>query len=431
MKHLSVFVTVCLVILLGLGSPVAGEEVITVLTSARSVARATMVAADLFNERYKGQYRVEVDGSLRGTALLSRINLQFISGNVSYDILPDLNSWAAGLNRYFHPLDEMIKESDVDLSAYLPVLGKFTHEGKVRGLPFRMGVEIFVYRKDLFEEAGLPPIVGDETHWNDVKEAARKLTRDTDGDGKPDIYGMFQMMSDATRGVETIDTYYGAPGATWLTSDEKEANPLLKSDYAAERFEFMRSFWKEGLTPDPLAQGPNELWEIFQLGKAAMGDTVFSAYASYFEQPGTSSKGKMGYSAVPIHPRGPMEPNAFAGVWVFGIDKNSKKKKGAFEFLKFATSFEAQKAMATQQGNGPTRWDVFDDPEYYGTNPVVWAVREALQRNFQDEIPGGARSYEFGTLIVEALHEFMLSEASGRSFGEKLYDSINRKLKEE
>ncbi|EKP95548.1 ABC transporter substrate-binding protein [Thermaerobacter subterraneus] len=69
-----------------------------------------------------------------------------------------------------------------------PILGAFTHEGGVYGLPWIAQPVVLYYNKALFDEAGVP--YPDETWtWDTFKEAAAKLTRDTNGDGKPDVYG--------------------------------------------------------------------------------------------------------------------------------------------------------------------------------------------------------------------------------------------------
>ena len=424
-RRLCVFLVMCMVVLVVSASSVVAEEVIQVLSPGGGVMRVTQTAVELFNERYEGQYRVEFTTIPTMGEILNRMMLQFISGNATYDVLPNFLDWTKGINMYFYPLNDMMEASGVDRSEYLPLLGDFTLEGQVVSIPFRFGCDIFVYRKDLFEEAGLPFIVGDSSMY-DVKEAARKLTRDIDGDGKNDVYGLFQHMNDPTRTWVELNTYYTIPGGDWLTSDFKKANPLLKSDYAGEKFEFMRSFWKEGLCLDPIGQSTVELWEMIQTGKAAMADSVYSAFGLHFEEPGSNSKGKMGYSAIPSYPRGASKPRATQGTWAYGIDKNSEHVKAAFEFVKFTNSFEAQFVMAIKGGNGPVRWDVFEHPEYRALNPVLPAIREAfLTRTVIPQRPNVPQSQEIVAAAMEDVHKFMLGEASGRSLGEALYNRIN------
>jgi len=58
-------------------------------------------------------------------------------------------------------------------------------DGESYYLPIQYVVLYLYYRPDMFEELGLQVPVTCE----DFRDAARKLTRDTDGDGNPDVYG--------------------------------------------------------------------------------------------------------------------------------------------------------------------------------------------------------------------------------------------------
>ncbi|MDD3926448.1 MAG: sugar ABC transporter substrate-binding protein [bacterium] len=61
--------------------------------------------------------------------------------------------------------------------------------GEVYGIPVTGTAEVLIYNKDLFDKAGLK--YPDQT-WTrkDMLEAARKLTQDTNGDGRIDQYGI-------------------------------------------------------------------------------------------------------------------------------------------------------------------------------------------------------------------------------------------------
>ncbi|MBW8351848.1 sugar ABC transporter substrate-binding protein [Bacillus sp. IITD106] len=64
--------------------------------------------------------------------------------------------------------------------------------GDLYGLPKDVGPWAMAYNKDLFDEAGVeyPPLEIGKWTWNDMLEAATKLTKDTNGDGKVDQYGI-------------------------------------------------------------------------------------------------------------------------------------------------------------------------------------------------------------------------------------------------
>lgn len=64
--------------------------------------------------------------------------------------------------------------------------------GDLYGLPKDVGPWAFVYNKDLFDDAGVPypSATAGEWTWDDMLEAAQKLTVDNNGDGKPEQYGV-------------------------------------------------------------------------------------------------------------------------------------------------------------------------------------------------------------------------------------------------
>lgn len=62
--------------------------------------------------------------------------------------------------------------------------------GEVSGIPFLVESLVVLYNKSLFENAGIkPPTIENPWTWDDLQSAAKKLTRDTNGDGIIDQYG--------------------------------------------------------------------------------------------------------------------------------------------------------------------------------------------------------------------------------------------------
>ena len=89
-------------------------------------------------------------------------------------------------------LDDLIAQepnaADFKTDMIPVMLRNNTFDGKLWSFPFNKSVPVLYYNKDMFREVGLdpekPPRTADE-----LMEYCRKLTRDTDGDGKPDIVG--------------------------------------------------------------------------------------------------------------------------------------------------------------------------------------------------------------------------------------------------
>ncbi|MDT3697130.1 MAG: sugar ABC transporter substrate-binding protein [Ignavibacterium sp.] len=62
--------------------------------------------------------------------------------------------------------------------------------GEVNGIPFLIESLVVLYNKSLFEKAGIvPPTIENPWSWNDLRQAAISLTKDTSGDKIIDQYG--------------------------------------------------------------------------------------------------------------------------------------------------------------------------------------------------------------------------------------------------
>lgn len=86
--------------------------------------------------------------------------------------------------------DFMTEEEQNDvMDAYW---GRYTYKGQRVALPFQSSMPVLYVNTDLFEQQG----VAIPTTWEEVLEAASKLTLDTDGNGSIDVYG-FNMPDDA------------------------------------------------------------------------------------------------------------------------------------------------------------------------------------------------------------------------------------------
>ncbi|TSA30641.1 MAG: sugar ABC transporter substrate-binding protein [Ignavibacteriales bacterium] len=62
--------------------------------------------------------------------------------------------------------------------------------GEVDGIPFLIESLVVLYNKSLFKKEGIiPPTIEYPWTWDDLQSAARKMTKDTNGDGVIDQYG--------------------------------------------------------------------------------------------------------------------------------------------------------------------------------------------------------------------------------------------------
>lgn len=115
-----------------------------------------------------------------------------VAGGVPPDVSVIGQNQLASITQLALDITEYVERSGLDLNIYhetvLPVIER---EGRIYGLPweFSMGHPLF-YNRTLFDQAGLASPSPDVI-WSveEFRDAARKLTRDENQDGTPDVYG--------------------------------------------------------------------------------------------------------------------------------------------------------------------------------------------------------------------------------------------------
>ncbi|MBI2972535.1 MAG: ABC transporter substrate-binding protein [Armatimonadetes bacterium] len=97
-----------------------------------------------------------------------------------------------------------------------------THKGKIMAMPGDFMSMVVIYNRDLFKAAGLDPDKPPK-NWTEFLEYARRLTRDTDGDGRVDQWG-FSMPASKNPGLPLrILPVVFSFGADFLTPDGRSS----------------------------------------------------------------------------------------------------------------------------------------------------------------------------------------------------------------
>ncbi|NLL48146.1 MAG: sugar ABC transporter substrate-binding protein [Firmicutes bacterium] len=133
--------------------------------------------------------------------------------------------------------------------------------GDLYAMPYSFVMSILHYNKDMFDAAGVAYPTDDWT-WDDLLEAAKALTKDLDGDGKIDQWGLFFKPD-----YYTLDAAIYAYGGRVLSEDLTTA--VFDSPEAEEAIQFLVDLmWKHEVSPSP--QVYHGIGNLFQLGTAAM-----------------------------------------------------------------------------------------------------------------------------------------------------------------
>jgi multiple sugar transport system substrate-binding protein len=249
----------------------------------------------------------------------------------------------------FKPDDELISYNGLN---YWDEELQYTSEtGEMLTFPVNGNIQIFYYRKDLYDAAGLDA----PQTWEDVIAAAELLQDPAKG-----FYGY------AVRGqkaVESVswdwypflrqcggDIFKNAPYDYTVTLDTPEAKKALE----------LYAKLAQLSPPDASNMGQAEQIAMLSAGNLLQTIVVAGANAQMDDPNQSVVPGKIGYVPVPHPADGTRASNS--GTLSMGIPRNLPRERqvAALEFLKYVTSQESQQYFA-EHGGVPVRTDAMDD----------------------------------------------------------------------
>jgi multiple sugar transport system substrate-binding protein len=224
------------------------------------------------------------------------------------------------------------KNPDLLKGVYPQTLEAYKTSDGLYGLPRDFQTIVLFYNKDMFDAAGVEYPTADWT-YDDLREAAKKLTKDSNGDGKVDQFGFYSDLWD----MELIwSEAIWAYGGEVVSADH--AKTLIGEPKAREAWQlfhdmmFVDKSWPNSTTAGEYGGDP------FLAGVAAMTTIGHWAVPGYNEV-------KFKWNVAPM-PKGPAGPATSVNSAGFVIGKSSKNPDAAFEFLKYVLSEPAQKRLA-------------------------------------------------------------------------------------
>ncbi|MEV6156911.1 sugar ABC transporter substrate-binding protein [Nonomuraea sp. NPDC052129] len=229
------------------------------------------------------------------------------------------------------------------------------YDGKTYALPFTAEASVTFYNKDLFKKAGLDPDKP-PANYAEMLEAARAIRKLGN-----DYYGFTMAGQCGGCNVFEFAPHVWASGGKILSDDGKAA--LFDSPELTDALTFHRQMVTEGLMP-PSAKtdGGSVQPQSFQSGKVGMVNL-----GAFFVQTLVADK-KIDFGATPIVGKDG-GTSSFAGGDEIAVTKGAKNKAVAYDFVKWATSEEAQTILA-KNAIVPIRTDLIDkiyaplDPRY-------------------------------------------------------------------
>jgi polyol transport system substrate-binding protein len=259
------------------------------------------------------------------------------------------NGWLTELNDY------AAEDTEYDVDDLMPAVRKgLSADGELYAVPFYGESSMLMYRKDLFDEAGLT--MPERPTWTEVADFARQLkTSDRAGICLRGLPGWGEQLA-------PLDTVINTFGGRWYDMDW---NAQLTSPATAKAVDFYINLIKDAGEPGAPNAGFSECLTAYTQGQAAMWYDATVAAGSLEDPEVSNVVGKNGYAPAPV-----METDwsGWLWAWSLAIPKTAKDPDAAWEFLSWATSKEYIRMVGERLGwervPPGSRLSTYDIPEF-------------------------------------------------------------------
>jgi len=306
---------------------------------------------------------------------------------------------------YVLPLDDYIaKDADsIDVNDFPESLKQFTTwKGKTYYLPYLVSQSIMLYRKDLLEEMGVqPPKTLDE-----MLEVAKKFTKKYNP-SSPTTYGLVHRYKQASFILADWITYLYSYGGQFF-DDKNNFKPVFNSPEGIEAAEFFLNLYsKEKVVPEAsINYEHDEVIRAFQTGEVPMLFAETYALSRVLDPNASKFTDQMVVTDIPAakHKDGTFSSVPMLAGLGFAINKDSKDKDAAWEFIKFVMDKSMAKRRVLMNGT-VARKSLLQDPEIAKQIPYLPVIERAFQSSKpRPNIPEWTEAEQIvGSALSEAL----------------------------
>jgi multiple sugar transport system substrate-binding protein len=307
----------------------------------------------------QGDYRTRLgtDFAAGTPADIVLINYRRYASFAAKGVLEPLGPYLAG--------SALIKEGDF----YPEALAPFYWQGTLMCIPQNLSSLVVYYNKQLFDAAGLAYPKPDWT-WDDFLQTAKALTKDTNGDGTPDQYGL---------GTE-ISIFRAAPfiwqnGGDLVDDPAKPTALALSTPAAIQALQwFVDLQVTHHVVPDAVQEQAEDSESRFQNGTLGMFLNSRRGVPTYRQISGFD------WDVAPL-PQGKQR----AGILhadAYCMPTASKNKAATWTFIEFANSPEGQTIVAASGRTVPSLKAIAESPAFLDPS-----VKPQSSQVFLDVIP--------------------------------------------
>ncbi len=269
--------------------------------------------------------------------------LTSIVGNAPPDLLwntPTMAGKLAELNA-IQPLENWLDKSPIKAEIDPALFESMELGGHIWSIPLATNNTGIFYRPSLFAAAGIKEV---PQNWQQLKQAARSLTRDTNGDGRTDQHGIVLPLGKGEWTVFTWLPFMFSAGGELKAQTPQTPVPQIDNPGSLAALELWKDLLTEG---SAILSAPERGYELdnFIAGKVAMQITGPWTIAQL-------QQSAIDYAVMPI-PALKRPATVVGGENLFLMKTSPEREKAALEFLEYVLGEEFQTAWALGTGYLP------------------------------------------------------------------------------
>ncbi|MDB6181799.1 ABC transporter substrate-binding protein [Paracoccus fistulariae] len=315
---------------------------------------------------------------LEENVLRERVTTDIATQGGQYDIMT-IGSYEApiwGKQGWLTPLDGI---EGYDYDDLIPaVRAGLSSDGTLFALPFYAESSFTMYRKDLFEAAGLT--MPEQPSYAQIAEFAAKLT-----DKGKEQYGIcLRGKPGWGENMAFFGTLVNSNGGIWF---DENWTPQLDQQPWSDALNYYLDVMTNYGPPGATSNGFNENQALFQTGKCAIWIDATSAAGRVFDPNQSQVADSVGFTVAPV--ASVDKGNAWFWAWSLAIPASSKKVDVAKDFVAWATSQDYVTLVGEQKGwvavPPGTRQSTYENQNYVDAAPFAATVLSAIENANPDD----------------------------------------------
>lgn len=327
---------------------------------------------DAFEQTHRG---IRVVQSQKSWNMIRELLYADFSAGTGPDVVNVHANYAAefGGAGYYYPVNTFPDFQEVRKWFVPHLLESTRYRENYYGLPSSGIAFVLVCNKELFDREGISP----PRTWSEFREAARRLTKDTDGDGIVDQYGLVLLGGDKGGFAYRLIPFFLKAGADVMSADLKTI--LFNAPGGVSALQLIADMYQvdHSITPGFLAYQLTEINDLFCSNKVAM-----SIEGPWFRgMVDDKSPGKKIYT-VPV----PVPDDRIAAydtastlqdMVMYSINARTKHPEQAWELVKYLRNEEADMAWIREDlGAIATTRSALGSPEAKNLSDLSLYVHE-------------------------------------------------------